>query len=75
MRQLALHLVFVSVILLAPAAEAAEPLRLPDGEPLVCIYYFTHWWEPWKSDDNAILSDFRRLRAMVKRYRELAGPR
>jgi hypothetical protein len=64
MRQLALHLVFVSLILLAPAAGAAEPLRLPDGEPLVCIYYFTHWWEPWKSDDNAILNDFRVLRAM-----------
>jgi Beta-galactosidase len=42
----------------------AEPLRLPDGEPLVCIYYFPHWWEPWKSSDEAVLRDFRRLRRM-----------
>jgi len=48
---------------LAPS-RAAEPLRLPAGDPLVCIYYFTHWWEPWKSDDEAIRRDLRRLRAM-----------
>jgi hypothetical protein len=57
----------VMVCLLVPAASqsrANEPLRLPNGEPLVCIYYFTHWWEPWKSDDEAILRDFRRLKAM-----------
>jgi hypothetical protein len=27
----------------------------------VCIYYFTHWWEPWKSNDEAIRQDLRRL--------------
>lgn len=41
-----------------------NPLCLSDGEPLVCIYYFTHWWEPWKSDDTAVLEDFRALRSM-----------
>lgn len=41
-----------------------EPLALSDGKPMVSIYYFTHWWEPWKSDDNAILDDFNRLRSM-----------
>ena len=39
-----------------------EPIRLSDGSPLVCIYYFGHWWEPWKSDDEAILRDFARLK-------------
>jgi hypothetical protein len=42
----------------------AEPLRLESGEPLVGIYYFTHWWEPWKSDDDRIRADLRRLRDM-----------
>jgi len=42
----------------------AEPLRLPSGEPLIGIYYFTHWWEPWRSDDELILADLRRLREM-----------
>lgn len=45
-------------------SNAPSPLRLPNGEPLVCIYYFTHWWEPWRSDDSAIRSDLQRLRNM-----------
>lgn len=44
--------------------EARAVLRLPNGEPLTCIYYFPHWWEPWKSSDEAIRSDLKRLRAM-----------
>lgn len=39
-------------------------LRLPNGEPLTCIYFFGHWWEPWKSDDDAIRRDLKRLREM-----------
>jgi hypothetical protein len=45
-------------------AHAAEPLRLADGRPFVCVYYFGHWWDPWKSDDEAIRRDFARLKAM-----------
>jgi len=48
----------------ASQATATEPLRLANGEPMVCIYYFDHWWEPWRSDDNAVLDDLRRLRKM-----------
>ena len=44
--------------------EAAQPLRDRGGQPLVCIYYFGHWWDPWKSDDDAIRADFARLRRM-----------
>jgi len=47
----------------APASSAST-LRLPNGEPLVCIYFFPHWWEPWKSSDEAVLQDMRRLRAL-----------
>jgi len=43
---------------------ASEPLRLESGEPLIGIYYFTHWWEPWRSDDERIRSDLRQLRDM-----------
>ena len=41
-----------------------EPLRLDDGTPIVAAYFFTHWWEPWKSDDDAILKDLAALRDM-----------
>lgn len=40
------------------------PLRLANGEPLTCIYFFGHWWEPWKSDDEAIRRDLKRLREL-----------
>ncbi|MBM3476299.1 MAG: hypothetical protein FJX75_23755 [Armatimonadetes bacterium] len=48
----------------ASPSHAAEPLRLADGRPFVCVYYFGHWWEPWKSDDDVIRRDFARLKAM-----------
>lgn len=54
----------LSLLCCALAMANNEPLRLPDGQPLVCMYYFTHWWEPWKSDDGAVLDDFRNLRSM-----------
>jgi hypothetical protein len=48
-----------------PQAEVhRESVCLPSGEPLTCIYYFPHWWEPWKSSDEAIRADLKRLRAM-----------
>lgn len=46
-----------------PNAAWAEPLRLEDGRPLVCVYYFGHWWEPWKSDDDVIRRDLMEIRA------------
>jgi hypothetical protein len=51
-------------ILLSSARAARPGLRLADGKPVVAVYYFGHWWEPWKSDDDAIRRDFARLRAM-----------
>jgi hypothetical protein len=57
-------LTLVCVSLSAGLAAGASPLRLANDEPLVCIYYFPHWWEPWKSSDEAVLRDLRRLRGM-----------
>lgn len=54
----------VSAITLVVRADAGEPLRLADARPFVCVYYFGHWWEPWKSDDDIIRRDFRVLREM-----------
>ena len=54
----------IAVLSLAGASLAGEPLRLPDGRPFVCVYYFGHWWDPWKSDDDLIREDFRALREM-----------
>jgi len=39
-------------------------LRLPNGEPLTCIYFFGHWWQPWMSNDDAIRRDLKQLREM-----------
>ena len=41
-----------------------EPLRISTGEPQLGIYYFGHWWEPQKSDDEAIRKDFRKLKEL-----------
>jgi len=44
--------------------QASEPLRLADGRPFVCVYYFGHWWDPWKSDDDAMRKDLQTLKEM-----------
>lgn len=49
---------------LVASASLAAGVRLADGRPLVCVYYFGHWWEPWKSSDDAIRADFARLKSM-----------
>lgn len=57
-------LTFLGLLYVVSAPAFNEPLTLPNGEPLVGIYYFTHWWEPWRSDDKAIVDDFNNLRSM-----------
>lgn len=56
-------------VLLGTAAQAGkinlqEPIRLPDGQPLKSIYFFGHWWDPWKSDDAALAKDLKRLKEL-----------
>ncbi len=54
----------IAVLGISEAAHAEGPLRLADGQAFVAVYYFGHWWEPWKSDDDAIRRDFAKLRKM-----------
>lgn len=44
-------------------AQPHLPLRTNEGQPLCAVCFFTHWWEPWRSQDGAILADLSRLRA------------
>jgi len=57
-------LALVVAVGLAAWGDGPEPLRPPNGEPLIMAYYFGHWWEPWKSEDAAVLADLMRLRQM-----------
>ncbi len=50
----------LALIAALPAA-APEPLLLPDGEPVVAAYFFTRWWEPWRSDDDRVRADIQIL--------------
>lgn len=59
-----LEVLFVAAFALTLAGPAAAALRLADGRPMVCVYYFGHWWDPWKSNDDAIRADLKRLREM-----------
>lgn len=65
----ALNLAPVAVLLahgaaLAGALTPNEPLRAPNGDPVCAIYFFPHWWEPWKTSDETVLRDLARLKAM-----------
>jgi len=53
-----------SFLFLAATMSNAARLRLADGRPVVGVYYFGHWWDPWKSSDDAIRKDLERLREM-----------
>ena len=39
-------------------------LRTPSGESLRCIYYFPHWWDPWRSDEKVVAKDLKHLRSL-----------
>lgn len=54
----------VSILSCLASCAFAAPLTLADGRPFVGVYYFTHWWEPWRSSDERILDDFAQLRKM-----------
>ncbi len=58
----------LAILVLATGALWADgrdtTLRTRDGSPLCGFYYFTHWWEPWTSDDARIARDLREIKAM-----------
>ncbi len=53
----------ILLAILAAAPARPEPLTVPESGPLSAVYFFTHWWEPWKSSDRAVLDDLKKLRA------------
>ncbi|UCH33083.1 MAG: beta-galactosidase [Armatimonadota bacterium] len=58
----------IVVIALGAVGARAEPprpaLRAASGEPVVAAYFFSRWWEPWRSGDDTVLADLARLRGM-----------
>lgn len=57
------------IVLAVGAASAAkiallDPIKVPSGEPLKAIYFFPHWWDPWKSDDAAVTSDLQKMKEL-----------
>lgn len=66
---LRLTLVCLTLAILLTAAQAGkittqDPIRLADDQLLKSVYFFGHWWDPWKSDDAAVVKDFQRLKAL-----------
>ncbi|MHB1001807.1 MAG: beta-galactosidase [Armatimonadota bacterium] len=41
--------------------ETNTPIKTVDGQSLKSIYFFPHWWEPWKSDDAAVTADLKKM--------------
>jgi hypothetical protein len=41
-----------------------DPLKLPNDETLKAIYFFPHWWDPWKSDDAALSADLAKIKSL-----------
>jgi hypothetical protein len=41
-----------------------DPIKLSDGQMLKAIYYFPHWWEPWKSDDALVTGDLKKMKEL-----------
>ena len=54
----------IAALAIASHADGVRPpLRTADGEPLCAIYYFPQWWEPWKSQDDAVRRDLALLKS------------
>lgn len=57
-------LLILLIALFCQVGASAEPLLLSDNAPLTGVYFFTHWWEPWKSSDAEVISDLKLLKSM-----------
>lgn len=59
----------IALAILAVTAQSGrittqDPIRLADDQLLKSIYFFGHWWEPWKIDDAAVTKDLQRIREL-----------
>jgi len=62
-----IYLLLVSIAVTAAYAgklPIQSPIRLSDGQPLKAVYYFPHWWEPWKSDDGIVSADLNTMKGL-----------
>ncbi len=41
-----------------------DTIRLQDNQILKAVYYFPHWWDPWKSDDSAVTVDLQKMKSL-----------
>lgn len=63
-RPIALCIILAVLVCAAQAARLnlQDPIRLADDQLLKSVYFFGHWWEPWKSDDAALAMDLKQLK-------------
>ncbi len=59
-----LLLAVFSTSLFAARIETKDTVKLTNGETLKSIYFFSHWWDPWKSDDAAITADLQKMKSI-----------
>ncbi|MBO4547849.1 MAG: hypothetical protein J5758_01405 [Abditibacteriota bacterium] len=65
MTKLIVSIFVITFALTAAWADGRDTtLRTGDGSPLCGFYYFSHWWEPWRTDDALILKDLKQIKAM-----------
>ena len=62
--RIAICLLLISIAVNAFAARInlKDPIKLADDQTLRAIYYFPHWWDPWKSDDAVVTADLRKMK-------------
>jgi len=41
-----------------------DPIKLADDQTLRAVYFFPHWWDPWKSEDAAVTADLQKMKAL-----------
>ena len=58
------YMLLVALVTICCCIAHSAPLKLADGRPMVCVYYFGHWWQPWTGDDDVIRRDFEMLKGM-----------
>ncbi len=39
-----------------------DPIRTNEGQTLKAVYYFPHWWDPWKTDDAVVSGDLKKMK-------------
>ena len=58
---LCLLLICIASSAFAARINLKDPIKLADGQTLRAVYYFPHWWDPWKSDDAAVTADLKKM--------------